>query len=146
MHPFKTYTDIINGEKTNRILVGTTFPTCGLEKCHKAWDKVSGSLAAVIYPLATGMHIHPDDIPTICVEPVRSCAHCGKMGNPREKQFKRCSGCKSIVYCSTQCQRLNWRLHRAWCQAVSSGNGVWKGSESQGGAELEKVMEMLELD
>ncbi|KAK7016470.1 hypothetical protein R3P38DRAFT_2636214 [Favolaschia claudopus] len=30
--------------------------------------------------------------------------------------FKRCSGCQEVLYCSTQCQRIDWqRGHRRYC-------------------------------
>jgi hypothetical protein len=39
------------------------------------------------------------------------CQHCLK-----ETSLKRCSRCKSIGYCSVDCQRADWMTHREICQ------------------------------
>jgi len=48
---------------------------------------------------------------------LRSCAHC----SARElhvAQFKRCSACKAVVFCSKDCQLANWPAHKAACKAA----------------------------
>lgn len=42
------------------------------------------------------------------------CTECGEAGP--ETVLKRCSRCKSIEYCSVDCQRKNWSHHKTQCQ------------------------------
>lgn len=38
------------------------------------------------------------------------CANCRK-----PTQSSRCTGCLSVNYCSTDCQRQNWKTHKSSC-------------------------------
>ncbi|KAF9033705.1 hypothetical protein BDZ89DRAFT_1062794 [Hymenopellis radicata] len=38
------------------------------------------------------------------------CARCSK-----ENSLSKCSGCKTVYYCSTECQRLDWSSHKPQC-------------------------------
>ncbi len=48
---------------------------------------------------------------------LQSCAHCGAR-EVHVKQFKRCSACKTIAFCSRDCQLANWPAHKAACKAA----------------------------
>ena len=48
---------------------------------------------------------------------LRSCAHCGAC-EVHVAQFKRCSACKTVVFCSKDCQLANWPQHKAACKAA----------------------------
>ena len=39
-----------------------------------------------------------------------SCGHCGKTSD-----LMQCKKCKSVVYCSAQCQRFDWSAHIPQC-------------------------------
>lgn len=41
--------------------------------------------------------------------------HCRNCGTT--KNIKKCSGCKSVHYCSTICQSANWKIHKNKCLA-----------------------------
>ncbi|KAJ7134139.1 hypothetical protein C8R46DRAFT_1326145 [Mycena filopes] len=45
---------------------------------------------------------------------------CPRPGLRNEHEFKRCSGCMTSVYCSTDCQTIDWRHggHRDICKAI----------------------------
>jgi len=54
-------------------------------------------------------------------EPLRkaggtSCAHCHKS----DKKNKKCSGCGFVHYCSKECQRSDWKKHKALCKSNSA--------------------------
>lgn len=38
------------------------------------------------------------------------CDECGKVAS------KKCSVCKCAVYCSRECQKANWKLHKKYCK------------------------------
>ncbi|KAL9962454.1 hypothetical protein ACROYT_G031558 [Oculina patagonica] len=54
------------------------------------------------------------------VNPPKShqCNNCCKTG-VKQGQLKRCSQCRSVWYCSTECQKGHWSDHKVLCQAIS---------------------------
>ena len=46
----------------------------------------------------------------------RSCEVCGSTG-----QIQKCGRCQLTSYCSTQCQNLDWPLHKKICKARVQG-------------------------
>ena len=48
---------------------------------------------------------------------LRSCTHCGAQ-EIHAAQFKRCSACKTVVFCKKDCQLANWPAHKAACKAA----------------------------
>lgn len=53
----------------------------------------------------------------------RSCSFCGRLQSTQhqstaeEPAFKLCGKCKSVYYCSTECQRKDWPKHKVgFCQ------------------------------
>ncbi|KAK0190457.1 hypothetical protein F5146DRAFT_554075 [Armillaria mellea] len=41
-----------------------------------------------------------------------------------DKPFQTCSRCKEVIYCSTECQRLNWPLHKLPCSKSKERNAI----------------------
>ena len=64
-----------------------------------------GQLLRELYPDAT--------IPALNTYGPLSCNACGHI-NPK---MKKCSRCNCARYCSAQCQRSDWVLHKVSCQA-----------------------------
>jgi len=46
-------------------------------------------------------------------KPHDMCARCGGSGKPK---LLACSGCKSISYCSADCQKEDWKKHKPMCK------------------------------
>lgn len=47
---------------------------------------------------------------------------CGGCGTKKEGGIDRlslCNGCRSIFYCSRECQKAHWRQHKSMCQRIS---------------------------
>ena len=42
----------------------------------------------------------------------KRCQKCGGMGKPK---LLLCSGCKVTNYCSTDCQKVDWKTHKGMC-------------------------------
>lgn len=50
------------------------------------------------------------------------CTQCEtKMEKPR-----KCSKCRSVLYCSQECQKKNWPIHKRICHQVEQSSGVLK--------------------
>ena len=43
------------------------------------------------------------------------CANCLKSANPNNDSFKCCARCKSVWYCSKECQVKHWASHKSDC-------------------------------
>ncbi|KAK7039541.1 MYND-type domain-containing protein [Favolaschia claudopus] len=41
------------------------------------------------------------------------CAKCSK--SDQDTSFQRCSRCKTTIYCSQDCQKADWKLHKTRC-------------------------------
>jgi hypothetical protein len=42
----------------------------------------------------------------------KHCAQCGRTRTLDGKKLLICAGCQSIHYCSSECQRLHWPIHK----------------------------------
>lgn len=51
---------------------------------------------------------------------LNSCLVCG--GGQEDEDLRRCSGCRSAVYCSRKCQRDDWRVHKRECGLIQVGH------------------------
>ncbi|KDQ17727.1 hypothetical protein BOTBODRAFT_185817 [Botryobasidium botryosum FD-172 SS1] len=47
------------------------------------------------------------------------CANCRLFKPPKE--IKICSGCKTMGYCSKECQRADWKTHKPICKGAQTG-------------------------
>jgi hypothetical protein len=50
-----------------------------------------------------------------------SCARCHQTQEQLDEPMKRCTGCRSVLYCSRDCQKLAWKTHKSACRAVQAG-------------------------
>jgi ankyrin repeat protein/uncharacterized protein YjgD (DUF1641 family) len=63
-----------------------------------------------------------------------ACAACGTNSIPTDAAFKRCSRCKAVQYCSKDCQRTHWPVHKASCAAATAtGSGGGASTTHVGG-------------
>ena len=51
-----------------------------------------------------------------CELKMRECMNCKIKG----LKFKHCSACKSVHYCSRECQKSDWKRHKKECKKVES--------------------------
>ena len=49
-------------------------------------------------------------------ESYEGCEKCGS----RLKILSKCSGCRTVSYCSRECQRRDWKKHKVQCKQVSN--------------------------
>jgi hypothetical protein len=50
------------------------------------------------------------------------CFHCGKYDGP----LLRCSRCASVCFCSVDCQRVSWKVHKSDCARMARERGASK--------------------
>ncbi|KAJ7956046.1 F-box protein [Quillaja saponaria] len=83
----------------------------------------------------------------VLAEGLRLCAHIG-CGRPetRPHEFRRCSVCGMVNYCSRGCQALDWKLrHKMECSPPeiwaddNDGDADGEGGDNGGGAEADVV-------
>ncbi|THW68820.1 hypothetical protein D6D19_08749 [Aureobasidium pullulans] len=51
---------------------------------------------------------------------VKTCAQCGKPEeDPEEKPLKACTTCKSVHYCSRECTKAHYKVHKKECAKLA---------------------------
>ena len=53
----------------------------------------------------------------------KDCNFCGKVD---PVNMMRCLGCKSIHYCCAECQKSDWKDHKAQCKSISAKREKYK--------------------
>jgi hypothetical protein len=48
----------------------------------------------------------------------RKCANCCRENTPTGGDLKQCSVCKTTLYCSSECQKAHWKIHKIKCSKV----------------------------
>jgi hypothetical protein len=56
-------------------------------------------------------------------QPQKKCFKCGAATTKTGTPLLKCNACKTARYCSSDCQKLDWRQHRPICKQVQ-GKGV----------------------
>uniref|UniRef100_A0A7M4DUJ0 MSS51 mitochondrial translational activator n=1 Tax=Crocodylus porosus TaxID=8502 RepID=A0A7M4DUJ0_CROPO len=48
------------------------------------------------------------------------CVECKKLPDalPDSKNLRRCKRCQNVYYCSPECQRANWPVHKKFCKKL----------------------------
>jgi len=62
--------------------------------------------------MGNGMYMGPLVVSLIVYRRRVSCMHCGNYS----QKLKVCSGCVDASFCSTQCAKDGWRLHKSFCK------------------------------
>lgn len=65
--------------------------------------------ASALEPTSTNGMLKHERTLGLREEPVHICAHCGNRG------LMKCSQCLLVYYCTTRCQKRNWKHHKKTC-------------------------------
>jgi len=65
--------------------------------------------------------------------------HCGNCGQASPKLFKLCQRCLKVGYCSIECQKQNWGLHKPFCNTQVEARV--KGGQHSDEALMAKLIE-----
>ena len=61
-----------------------------------------------------------------------TCAACGG-SSPSGARLKTCARCQSVKYCSVDCQRTHWSVHKASCAAAAAARSGEANSAQESG-------------
>jgi hypothetical protein len=50
---------------------------------------------------------------------LRECAGCDKINDQVADGLKGCGGCKKVMYCGKDCQKRDWKHHKAFCKVFA---------------------------
>ena len=53
------------------------------------------------------------------------CEQCNKVNGD-----KRCGGCREAYYCSQECQRLYWKVHKSHCKKIREKKKIIKSRQN----------------
>jgi hypothetical protein len=59
------------------------------------------------------------DLMLVVKDDFRECHYCDKDFQRKGPYSKMCSGCKKVRYCSVDCQKSHWKLHRPFCKLTT---------------------------
>lgn len=100
-----------------RIALSPIFAVSYLDPVFDAQGCESALKANMRSP-SSGANIGRRDVNEAIAPETERCRKCSKANG----DLLRCSGCKSVYYCSSACQRGDWKEHRATCQLRSGKN------------------------
>lgn len=49
---------------------------------------------------------------------IRRCQYCFKT----DEKLSKCSRCKVVHYCSKECQKQDWKIHKVYCNSCKEGS------------------------
>ena len=83
-------------------------PVCSAGRCYtSSTQEFNSVLAEAAKATGTKRTSHPD-------RAIQICRKCDKIDGASE-QFSQCSRCKEAYYCSRECQRDHWSIHKKSC-------------------------------
>lgn len=90
------------------------------DKVHEPWqgEKITIEVTDLNYKAVGGSPTNPHVLyerldPSACVQCLRLPADLQRSG-----KFRHCGRCHEVRYCSQECQKEDWRVHKGLCQRM----------------------------
>lgn len=80
-------------------------------------EQAKGSVSSLLESLHAGGGKLPEEKPNAASDK-KCCANCGLKGD----DLKRCADCGQVRYCSRECQKKHWKIHKMDCKKSSSSS------------------------
>lgn len=104
-----TLLDIANKDGQDPIELAVGYPEIfEVIKTLVPENSTTGSQSSVSTVKPSQLTKEADDLPTL----ENPCANCSQ-----EHCTKKCARCKKVFYCSAECQKEHWKLHKQSCKA-----------------------------
>jgi hypothetical protein len=72
-----------------------------------------------------------------------SCAICEKSARLDGSSLQHCSRCKSVYYCSKDCQKIHWPAHKRGCVPSNASSRAVSSAPSPSSPSPNSTIEML---
>ncbi|RLN45311.1 hypothetical protein BBJ28_00009237 [Nothophytophthora sp. Chile5] len=100
-------------------------------------------------PTADGQ-MEPDEEEKAEVPSLDCCGRCGAVqrftpDNP-EGKLMTCGGCRSVAYCSRECQKRAWKKHKVECKAIRAQREQAEAQKERGHDSKAGVVEVAAID
>ncbi|XP_065873067.1 F-box protein At5g50450 [Euphorbia lathyris] len=126
-------------QKQNLQYASCATPTVGDKECPLLSDFGCNVPAREVHPANQFLREWFESGRGVLEPNLRLCSHSG-CGRPetRPHEFRRCSVCGNVNYCSRGCQALDWKLrHKAECVATEQWHGLHGGGDNEIGGMVE---------
>lgn len=94
---------------------GATAPTALEAGHHESSENMIDSMRGAIASMGASLQHSKDQ-----------CAGCGKV----EGKMLKCAKCKNVMYCSRECQKKDWKAHKAHCGSLKRDRRHSKRTEN----------------
>lgn len=74
-----------------------------------------------------------------------ACRFCDRLPMPGDEPYKRCGHCKAEKYCSVDCQKAAWPVHKHVCKKTDAPLAVDTAADAAAVAALEAKPANLEI-
>jgi hypothetical protein len=63
-------------------------------------------------------HQSDSELETLLKSKCKMCACCG-LPKSKSSEMRMCSACRAMYYCSVECQKKHWSLHKPFCVKIA---------------------------
>jgi len=101
------------------------------EKSGYRWESLPNSQRLIFedsatsgQPLSKKEQLDSPNTSPFLATAVPSCASCGRATRPDGSKLLKCSHCRVVKYCSTDCQKQHWTEHRVACESLKDASSA----------------------
>jgi hypothetical protein len=99
-------------DATWRLHLYPCFPVCQSDKCHLIATKCAEKMLSTLASVSGEEVVSLSSIQTMC-------ANCYQYNFGGESKRLDCSRCNTACYCSAECQKAHWPIHKKACKLIT---------------------------